>query len=148
MRTASVFVTLITAGCLFYSPASSAFSLDDDADDANARELLACFHPEGANYSREKGEWDCELDAHTQVEKVDCGLRMFSGESTYSGTLFYRGKFTNNSYHMDYTLRLRPRQEGKRHFFEVKVNPGEDTAPFPFVPSAECKLRWWTKVRD
>jgi hypothetical protein len=123
---------------------ADAITLTDE--DGDNREVLACFHPEGANFVREQGEWDCQASNDDDLEQdLECFQRVFSGQAVYSGTIFYRGKLTNNPYHMNYEARLRIRTEGKRKILEIKITPGDDSAFIP--PNSECQLRWWTPVR-
>lgn len=101
--------------------ATSAFASVAHADeDDMAMMFLKCFHPTG-KYDRVKMDPPHPVGPHAGVD----------------GRIFFRGGFTGSTYFMRFLWEYRT-VEGR---YEIKVTPGEDTAPF--VPNPSCRLRNW-----
>ncbi len=111
------FAVALTAGLLFV------VSIPASADNADlGAELLRCFHPSGDFRGITIG------DAYTDG----------NGYAAYDGKIEFAGGISGKRYYMRFIYRSR-KVDGES---EYKVEPGEDTAPFP--PSPNCRYRSWT----
>ena len=96
-----------------------------DLDEARVgAAILSCFHPT-ANFHHVKFQQAYEKSR---------------GRTAIDGVIYFAGGFSGNSYRMKFTLVFRE-VDG---IDEMRVVPGEDSAPFR--PNPDCRLRSWTEL--